>query len=109
MRIRGFILSQVCVDSNHKPASAADISPNPLPFFHNHFGTFILAPPHPKQKKKLISQWQHLLLKARPKIETMFDYLKEHLYLVSSFPRSIMGYLFHYLRVLLAYQMKGLF
>lgn len=69
-------------------------------------GVFILAPPHPKQKKKLISFWQKLLLRARPKIESAFDYLKEHLHLVSSFPRSIKGYLFHYLRILLAYQFR---
>jgi hypothetical protein len=71
-------------------------------------GVFILAPPHPKQKKKLISFWQKILLLARPKIESAFDYLKEHLHLVSSFPRSIKGYLFHYLRILLAYQFRFL-
>ena len=67
-------------------------------------GVFVLAPPHPKQRTKLMTQWQHILLKARPRIESAFDYLKEHLHLVSSFPRSITGYLFHYLRVILAYQ-----
>ena len=69
------------------------------------YGVFILAPPHPKQKKKLTSKWQHLLLKARPKIEAVFDYLKNHLNLVTSFPRSIPGYFLNYLRHLLAYQM----
>jgi hypothetical protein len=64
----------------------------------------ILSPPHPKQKKKLITWWQHLLLKARPKVECVFDYLKNHLSLVSSFPRSVNGYFFNYLRNLLAYQ-----
>jgi hypothetical protein len=67
-------------------------------------GVFILAPPHPKQGNKVLAKWQELLLKARPKIECAFDYLKEHMHLVSSFPRSVAGYLFHYLRVLLAYQ-----
>jgi len=67
-------------------------------------GTFVLAPPHPKQKKKLITWWQHLLLRARPKVECTFDYLKNHLCLVSSFPRSVSGYFFNYLRNLLAYQ-----
>jgi len=66
---------------------------------------FILAPPHPKQKKKIMAGWQHLLLRARPKIECTFDYLKEHLNLVSSFPRSVMGYFVHYVRILLSYQL----
>jgi hypothetical protein len=69
-------------------------------------GVFILAPPHPKQKKKVAALWQIALLRARPKIESVWDILKEHFHLVSSFPRSIMGYLFHYLRILLAYQLS---
>ena len=73
----------------------------------NEQGVFVLAPPHPKQKKKLITAWQHMLLTARPKVECVFDYLKEHMHLVSSFPRSVMGYLLHYLRVLLGYQCRG--
>lgn len=68
------------------------------------YGTIIIAPPHYKQRKKLMTPWQHALLKARPKIESVFDYLKEHLHLVSSFPRSVMGYLLHYARILLGYQ-----
>jgi len=66
--------------------------------------SFVLAYPHPKQRTKLITKWQHLLLRARPKIECVFDYLKNHLSLVSSFPRSVNGYFFNYLRNLLAYQ-----
>jgi hypothetical protein len=68
-------------------------------------GVFVVAPPHPKQRKKLLACWQLLLLRARPKIESAFDYLKNHLGLVTSFPRSAAGYLFHYLRILLAYQL----
>lgn len=67
-------------------------------------GTFILAPPHPKQKTKLMAKWQHKLLKMRPKVESVFGILKEHLHLVSSFPRSIAGYMFHYALIILAYQ-----
>ncbi len=77
-------------------------------YLYETFGTVIIAPPHPKQKKKLLTQWQLLLLKYRPKIESVFDYLKEHCHLVSSFPRSLTGYLFHYLRILLAYQLFAL-
>jgi len=68
------------------------------------YGTIIVSPPHYKQKTKLLNWWQNLLLNFRPKVESVFDYLKEHLGLVTSFPRSIKGYLFHYLRVLLGYQ-----
>jgi len=68
------------------------------------FGTIIVAPPHFTQKRKILTWWQDLLLKARPKIESVFGYLKERLSLVSSFPRSVKGYLFHYLRILLSYQ-----
>jgi hypothetical protein len=67
--------------------------------------TYIVSPPHPTQKKKVISRWQLTALRARPKIECTFDYLKEHLLLVTSFPRSVNGYAVHYIRVLLSYQM----
>lgn len=67
--------------------------------------TYILAPPHPKQKKKLLHRWQLLLLRARLKIECTFDYLKQHMLLVTSFPRSVAGYAVHHVRVLLSYQL----
>lgn len=66
---------------------------------------FILSPPHPTQKKKILEQWQYRLLRKRTKIECTFDYLKEHLLLQSSFPRSVNGYAVHYVRVLLSYQL----
>lgn len=72
------------------------------------YGTIIIAPPHPRQKKKLMTQWQHWLLRTRTKIEATFDYLKEHLHLVSSFPRSVSGYFLHYVRILLGYQVLAL-
>ena len=72
-------------------------------------GVFLLAPPHPKQRKKILSSWQHFLLQMRPKVESMFDTLKEHMHLVTSFPRSVMGYLLHYLRILVGYQFKSAF
>ncbi|SRR6266536_552471 len=68
------------------------------------YGILVVAPPHYKQRKKLMSALQFLLLKMRSKIEATFDYLKEHMHLVSSFPRSVNGYAVHYLRVLLGYQ-----
>jgi hypothetical protein len=66
---------------------------------------YILAPPHSRQKKKVMATWQHLLLRKRTKVECTFDYLKEHLNLATSFPRSIMGYFVHYVRILLSYQL----
>lgn len=66
---------------------------------------YILSPPHPRQTKQCLEQWQLLLLRARPKIECTFDYLKEHLLLVTSFPRTVHGYAVHYIRVLLSYQL----
>jgi hypothetical protein len=64
----------------------------------------IIAPPHYKQKTKLMAWWQQALLSARSKIESVFDILKEHFHIVTSFPRSELGYFAHYLRVLLGYQ-----
>lgn len=72
------------------------------------FGTVIIAPPHPKQKKKIATPWQIDLLNIRSKIESVFDYLKEHLHLVTSFARSVQGYLLHYVRILLGYQIMAL-
>jgi hypothetical protein len=68
----------------------------------------ILSPPFPTQRKKIMADWQKFLLRRRTKIETVFDRLKEHLHLVSSFPRSIHGYLLHYVSVLLGYQILAL-
>lgn len=72
-------------------------------------GVFVLAPPHPKQTTKIMAWWQKALLEARPRIESVWDILKEHQHLVSSFPRSVLGYLFHYLRILLTYQLSKAF
>ncbi len=72
------------------------------------YSTVIIAPPHPSQKKKITVPWQIELLNQRSKIESVFDYLKEHLHLVSSFPRSAAGYLVHYVRILLSYQIMAL-
>jgi hypothetical protein len=72
------------------------------------YGTLVIATPHPKQIRKIAAPWQINLLNVRSKIESVFDYLKEHLNLVSSFPRSITGYLVHYVRILLGYQCMAL-
>lgn len=72
------------------------------------YGTVIIAPPWPSQKKKIATPWQIDLLNQRSKIESVFDILKEHLHLVSSFPRSVTGYVVHYVRILLSYQIMAL-
>jgi hypothetical protein len=72
------------------------------------YGTVIIAPPHPKQKRKIATDWQNFLLSIRSKIESVFDILKEHMHLVSSFPRSIRGYFLHYVRILIGYQLSRL-
>lgn len=72
----------------------------------NHlFGTIFVVPPHYKQKKQLLTKSQLKLLRRRPKIEAVFDYLKQHLHLQTSFPRSMKGYALHYLRILFGYQL----
>lgn len=68
------------------------------------YGIVIVAPPHHTQRTKLAAWWQTKLLSLRSKIESVFDYLKEHLHIVSSFPRSLRGYFVHYVRILLGYQ-----
>lgn len=73
---------------------------------YEKYGTVIIAPPHPKQRKKIATRWQHFLLHFRTKIESVFDVLKEHMHLVTSFPRSIKGYFLHYVRILIGYQLS---
>ena len=72
---------------------------------HKLWGTIFVVPPHYKQKRQMATRSQMKLLKRRPKIETIIDYLKQHLHLQSSFPRSMQGYALHYLRILLGYQL----
>ena len=75
------------------------------PKLHRLFGTIFVVPPHYKQRKQIATKLQLKLLRMRPKIEGVFDYLKEHLHLQSSFPRSVQGYALHYIRILLGYQL----
>lgn len=68
--------------------------------------TIVIAPPYHTQRRKIATEWQMLLLHMRPKIEAAFGKLKEQHYLVTSFPRSVKGYITHYVRTLLGYQMR---
>jgi hypothetical protein len=74
-------------------------------YIHERDGTIIITPPH-KQTKKIAAIWQNMLLNLRSKVESNFDILKNHLHLVSSFPRSVKGLLLHYARILLGYQVS---
>ncbi len=53
--------------------------------------------------KKLMTAFQHLLLKKRQRVETVFSVLKERLGLVSSLSRSVLGHFSRYLYTCLAY------
>lgn len=67
------------------------------------FHCLVISPPRPKQRWTM-ADWQWRLLRKRPKVEAVFDHLKDQMHLVSSFPRSVHGYAVHYVRVLLGYQ-----
>ena len=59
-----------------------------------------------KEKQEGLSQLRaEERLKGRNIIETVFSVLKDRLGLVTSLPRSLDGYLTHYILVLLAYQL----
>jgi hypothetical protein len=58
-----------------------------------------------KNMKKLASFLDICLLNLRPRIEVLFSILKERLGLITSLPRSINGYLSHYIHVIFGYLM----
>jgi len=72
------------------------------------FHTAVFSRPHYTQRTKLLTTWQKQLLEWRSIVESTFDYLKDHLNLVTSFPRSVTGYFVHYVRILLGYQILSL-
>ena len=74
----------------------------------HRYGVRIVAPPHYSQKGKLMTPADSKLLRARSKIEAVFGLLKGKHSLVTSYPRSHLGYLAHYLRTLLGYQLGRL-
>jgi hypothetical protein len=52
-----------------------------------------------------MAEWQQTLLCLQAN-QFAFDEFKEHLPRVSSFPRTLGGYLLHYVGILLGYQMS---
>ena len=65
----------------------------------------LLLTPLRKNMKGLASLEQTQHFSGRSIIETVFSVLKDRLGLVTSLPRSLDGYLSHYVFVLLAYQL----
>jgi transposase len=61
-----------------------------------------------KIMKKIMTKAQHQLLIARQRVETTYSVLKLRLGLETTLPRSVMGYLVHYIWCLLAYQLRRL-
>lgn len=56
--------------------------------------------------KKLASYLDICLLNLRPRIEVLFSILKERLGLITSLPRSIDGYLAHYIHTIFGYVIR---
>ena len=56
-----------------------------------------------KNMKTLAIVWQNKCMNMRSRVETVFGVLKERYGLVTSLPRSISGYLAHYIRTIFAY------
>lgn len=61
-----------------------------------------------KIMKKIMTKAQHQLLIVRQRVETTYSVLKLRLGLETTLPRSVMGYLVHYIWCLLAYQLRRL-
>jgi len=59
-----------------------------------------------KNTKRLASFLDICLLNLRPRIEVLFSILKERLGLITSLPRSVDGYLAHYIHVIFGYLMR---
>ena len=58
--------------------------------------------------KKLMTAFQHTVLKRRQRIESVFSVLKERMGMVSSLSRSVKGHFARYIATLLAYCLKPL-
>jgi hypothetical protein len=72
-----------------------------------HKNNNILLTAKRKNMKTMAEQWQNNAMNMRSRIETVFDVLKERYGLVTSLPRSVSGYLAHYMRCLFGYMVLG--
>lgn len=68
-----------------------------------HKNNNILLTAKRKNMRTLATIWNNKCINMRSRIETVFDVLKERYNLVTSLPRSISGYLAHYVRCLFGY------
>lgn len=68
--------------------------------------TNLLITPTRKNMKRLSSPLDICLLNLRSRIEVIFSILKERLNLETSLPRSISGYMSHYIHVIFGYVVK---
>lgn len=59
-----------------------------------------------KNMKQLMTKAQHILLKSRQIVETVFSVLKHRMGIETSLPRSELGHFAHYIWCLTAYQLK---
>lgn len=83
-------------------ADAAYISQKLAEDFHIEGKRILLAKPR-KNMKKIMTKFQEFLYGTRMRIECNFRNLKQFYGLVTNLPRSINGYLSHYIYALLAY------
>jgi Transposase DDE domain len=60
-----------------------------------------------KNMKTLATLYDNRCMNMRSRIETVFDVLKSRYHLVTSLPRSITGYLAHYMRTIFCYVVLG--
>jgi Transposase DDE domain len=60
-----------------------------------------------KNMKTLATIWQNKCMNMRSRVESVFGELKERCKLVTSLPRSVSGYLAHYIRCLFGYMLLG--
>ncbi len=61
-----------------------------------------------RNQKNLMTKTNHLLLKARQRVETTIGVLKQRLGFATSLPRSIKGFQVHFVLVCLAYCIFGM-
>ncbi len=84
-------------------ADAGYVSQKPSKMFNQDYLRVLFAKPRANMKK-LMTDWQELLYRTRSRIEINFRNLKCFYGLITSFPRSVNGYLANYIYGLLAYQ-----
>ena len=70
-------------------------------------GTYFLTATR-SNMKVLANIYQQKLMNMRPKVETVFSILKDKFQFIASIPRSINGYLAHYIRSLFGYVFCGM-